>query len=203
MCLPGETKSEANLCSVPEILSIVNNAVLCGHGHVGMRTEIKDEPHGSEDLKVQNKLNEAFGDEDSTKEYSDDSAEEDYEPSSSQSVFPKEEPVIEPVIDSAETLNIVLLLSDGSDDELDCEILKCHEEMPQSDEPTEHPQVDYRSEIKIEALWECTHACVSAVTSAVLNPDKEKLDSVSTKQTELETTDIVEVFPICHFLFIF
>ena len=120
--------------------------------------------------------------------------------------FPKEEPVIEPVIDSAETENVVLSLSDGSDDELDCEILKRHEEMPQSDEPTECPQVEYRSEIKIEALWECAHACVSAATSAVLNRDKEKLDSVSTKQTELEMSDIVEIqdellldCPLCDF----
>ena len=174
MCLPGETKSEANLCSVPKILSIVNNAVLCGHGHVGLKSGIKDKPCGSEDLEVQNKLNEAFGDEDSTKEYSDDSAEEDYELSSSQSVFPKEKPVIEPVIDSAETPNIVLTSSDGSDDELDCEILKCHEEMPLSDEPTERPQVEYRSEIKIEALWERTHACVSAATSVELGQRKTR-----------------------------
>ena len=200
--LPSETKAEAKLCSVPEVLSIINNAVLCGHGHVGLKNEIKEEPCSSEDMELQHELNNAFCDEDSTKEYSDDLAQEVYEPYTSQSVFPKEEPVI----DSAETQNVVLSSSEGSDDDLDCEVLKCHEEMPELDEATEHPPVQYRSEIKIEALWQHVHACVSAVTSAILNRDKEKLDAVSTKQMQEETSDIVEIqdellldCPLCDF----
>ena len=153
-------------------------------------------------MELQHELNDTFCDEDSTKEYSDDSAEEVYKLSTSQSVFLTEEPVI----DSAESQNIVLSSSEGCDDELVCEILKCHEEMPELDEATEHPPVQYRSEIKIEALWEHAHACVSAATSAILNRDKEKLDAVSTKEMQQETSDIVEIqdellldCPLCDF----
>ena len=230
LSIPAEIKSEAKLCSVPKVLSIVNNSVLCGHGHLGIKTELKQEPtvvnYVDEALEQEARSSQEFGDNESTHEYSEDGSEhnldnlyqspepmvdrterDDNVTSGGVSVFPKPEP-----IGSGSEMNDSG--SDTSDD--DCQILKCHETVPLSDDES---AFQYRSEIKIEALWEKVHECVSAATGAVLQKAWNRSECASTSETPniidnrnefastSEMSNIIEILddlllscPVCEYI---
>ena len=196
---------------------------------LGHRDELKQEPtvvnYAHEALEQEARSSQEFGDNESTHEYSEDSSEHDLdnlyqssEPmvdgterddnvtSGGVSVFPKPEP-----IGSDSEMNDTG--SDTSDD--DCQILKCHETVPLSDDES---AFQYRSEIKIEALWEKAHECVSAATGAVLQKARNRSECASTSETSniidnrnefastSETSNIVEILddlllscPVCEY----
>ena len=42
VCMPRQVETEHKICTVPEVLNIMNNAIACGHG--SLHIKIKSEP---------------------------------------------------------------------------------------------------------------------------------------------------------------
>ena len=154
LTIPAEVKKEGKLASVPEVLAIVNNALMCSHGHSEFKAEVnelivKEDNESTKDYSDSNEdcdssldhletvLNNTMQDTADDAEFkpvlNNDMKEMpeavDFEPAHSVSVFPKEEQLP----DRSETQECVeMSSSDGSEDE--CEILQCHETVPPSDD---------------------------------------------------------------------
>ena len=177
---------------------------MCGHGHLPtVKKELKEEAgdvvqeekHSSQEVCEQ--------DHDSTQEYSEDEGldtvpDNTYDPQTTQSVFPK----AEPMEDSTEKKEMA---GDGSDSDTDdCELLQCYEKIASSDEDGEE---QYRSEIKIESLWEKAHQCVFAATSAVLTrtqgtpaPAPGPSHAVDSTNDIIEVKDeLIQDCPVCDY----
>ena len=222
LSIPMEVKKEGKVATVPEALAIVNNALMCSHGHSQFKAEV-NELVVQEDNQSTKEYSDSNGDSDSLLNDLDtvlnntmnDIAEDvdfnpvlknamkemaeavDFELAHSVSVFPKEEQLT----DRSKTHECVeMSSSDESEDE--CEILQCHEMVPPSDDEACISWEQYRSEIKIEALWEKAHQCVSAATSAVVNAAQGSAPTTSTT----EMSNVIEIkdkllleCPVCEY----
>ena len=219
-----ELALDEKLCSVPEALSVVNNSVFCKHAHSRIKTEHSADS-AEHDVSLQHSATSEYSDgfedsvkafagvqaehtEDSAKavktEHTEDSAKAvktEHTEDSAKAVQAVKTEVRDEnnnlVQDSAIVKADVVAQSDSSDEDADCEVLKCKEILHASD--AEGPPMVYSSEVKLEALWDNVDKCVastqSAVTGATASPSTDQQHDVPV--IEINDEDLLLTCPVC------
>ena len=183
---------KAELSSIPQVLNIVNNAVMCGHGFTHLPKE-----ELPEDCSETQEYSDGENNTLIKTEYSVENQESDEE---SQSETEQKHGIIKSENSAKTEANENEGTESDSDaSDINCDVLKCKEILELSDDDDNRPTpIVYSSEIKMERLWQNAQACVSTALASVQESPSVEPTPTTSEIVTLED-DLILHCPVCEF----